>query len=115
MKLKWKNNRKRLKRWEPGKTALILPFGFCQKQVLRGKLLSRALEGDAPVTFTNILMGDLDSSKRRNSTSDTETEATLRIEAEERSVPAWWILSTSVVFELVILTFAAFVFIRRDY
>jgi ABC-type transport system involved in multi-copper enzyme maturation permease subunit len=88
---------------------------FLPKTGATKRLLTRALEGDAPVTFTDLMTGNFDSSSRRNSTPDVERETTLRIEAEERSVPAWWILGTSVAFELVILTFAAFVFIRRDY
>ncbi len=107
------------------KNGIDTTLWFLPKIAATKGLLTRALEGDSSVTFTDILTGDFDSTGQQNSRADSfsqgnsrasnEREKRLRIEAEERSVSAWWILGTSVAFELVILIFAAIVFIRRDY
>lgn len=55
------------------------------------------------------------SSQNTNGPSIDDPEVQRQFADEIRSRSVWWILGTSVVFELVILSLAAWVFMRRDF
>ena len=47
--------------------------------------------------------------------NDSEREAGLRVQADYESRSSFYVIGTSLVFELVVLAGACFVFVRRDY
>ena len=101
-------------------------------------LLDRWLSPDERYTMTEIMLGDFrepaadatapeeavepeeagepdDRSARRRERRETEREARRQTSAETRETSAWFIIGTSVLFELGLLTLGAWIFARRDF
>lgn len=74
-------------------------------------LLERYLvEPDEVSTFL-----DAQQRRARNRGRADELEATRRAEDALRTRPLWWVLGTSIAFELAVLSLAAWLFWRRDF
>jgi len=76
-------------------------------------LLKRALEQDATTTFEEILSGRIFES---DSTPKKPHEvAEVKMQERMLAIPWWWTIGKSLIFEVVILGFAVWIFRRRDY
>ena len=78
-------------------------------------LLSRWVEQDNEVSFDEILSGDWGEEGEGSGDRRPREIATERINELEETVPAFQIIGKSLIFELVILIFAWWIFVRRDY
>ncbi|MDG2093942.1 MAG: ABC transporter permease [Phycisphaerales bacterium] len=78
-------------------------------------LLTRWVEQDNEVSFDEILSGDWGEEGEGSGDRRPREIATERINELEETVPAFQIIGKSLIFELVILIFAWWIFVRRDY
>ncbi len=81
-------------------------------------LLSRALKDPGGFSIMAMMRGDMSAGlggngAGRSNSSDAETSR--RMEAHYDEISPWFIIGSSIAFEIVVLTFACFIFVRRDY
>jgi len=96
-------------------------------------LLHRSMERHSDISFTDLMTGkafeendepdfnkqnledDDDSTRRWRERKQRERAAIEHAMAREVAVPAWWIITKSLIFEAVILIAAMLIFRRRDF
>ena len=78
-------------------------------------LLARWVEQDNEVSFEEILSGDWGDEDGKSKDKRPHEIASERIQEREESVPAYQTIGKSLIFEFVILIFAWWIFVRRDY
>ena len=81
-------------------------------------LLSRSLKDPEGFSIMAMMRGDMSAGfggngDGRSNSSDAKTSR--RMEAHYEEISPWFIIGSSVAFEIVVLTFACFIFVRRDY
>jgi ABC-type transport system involved in multi-copper enzyme maturation permease subunit len=80
-------------------------------------LISRWVQQGAEFTTADLVIGR--SRPRQREQMDIESfvraETPKRVEAYYRSRPWWWVLGTGVLFQVAVLTVAAWIFYRRDF
>jgi hypothetical protein len=81
-------------------------------------LLTRWLKKDSDIPLTDLFTGNFTRNARGEYVPrerNDEREVTMRMEEELESRSEWYVIGTSVVFEIVMLVLACFIFIRRDF
>jgi ABC-type transport system involved in multi-copper enzyme maturation permease subunit len=81
-------------------------------------LLDRWLKKDIQVTLTDLMSGNITTNAEGKFvplSQNQDREVTRRLEQEYGNRSLWYVIGTSLLFEAVMLTLAAFVFVRRDY
>lgn len=78
-------------------------------------LLARWVDQDNEVSFEDILSGDWGDGDDQPRDKRPHEIANDRIKEREDTVPAYQIIGKSLIFEFVILVFAWWIFVRRDY
>ena len=78
-------------------------------------LLARWVDQDNEVSFEDILSGDWGDGDDQSRDKRPHEIANDRIKEREDTVPAYQIIGKSLIFEFVILVFAWWIFVRRDY
>lgn len=78
-------------------------------------LLARWVDQDNEVSFEDILSGDWGDGDDKSRDKRPHEIANDRIKEREDTVPAYQIIGKSLIFEFVILVFAWWIFVRRDY
>ena len=81
-------------------------------------LLDRWLKRDTDVPLMEVFRGNIDMNEKGEfvpKQTDKQSESAERLLAfyEQRSV--WYVLGTSLAFELIVLSLACFIFVRRDF
>jgi hypothetical protein len=102
----------KLTRWHtPIRTVMtILP-----KNAQTVGLLSRWLKDPDGFSITGMMRGDMSGGGTGMMESQTDVEMTRRLEHELESISPWYIIGTSLGFELVVLAGACVIFVRRDF
>ena len=76
-------------------------------------LLKHAIETDEAATFEDILSGRIFEQDKGPQSPRNRAQTKLR--SQNKAIPWWWTIGKSLIFEAVILAFAAWVFRRRDF
>jgi len=81
-------------------------------------LVERWLKRDTDVALMDIFEGNIAVNEEGEyvpAQSSTQRKIQMRLQDEYYSRSLWYVIGTSVVFEVVMLTIACFIFIRRDF
>lgn len=81
-------------------------------------LLDRWLKEDTDVNLLDIMSGNIATDESGNfvpETNNEEREVVMRLQAEVEARSLWYVLGTSVIFNVVVLAGACWVFVRRDF
>jgi hypothetical protein len=78
-------------------------------------LLSRWLKDPEGFSIVGMMRGDMTGGGTGALENQTEVEMTRRLERELESISPWYIIGTSLGFELVVLAGACLIFVRRDF
>ena len=78
-------------------------------------LLSRWLKDPEGFSITGMMRGDMTGRGTGMMESQTDVEMTRRLEKELESISSWYIIGTSLGFEVVVLFGACLIFVRRDF
>ena len=102
----------KLTRWHaPIRTVMtVLP-----KNAQTVALLSRWLKDPDGLSITGMMRGDMTGRGTGVMDNQTDVEMTRRLEHELESISPWYIIGTSLGFEVVVLAGACLIFVRRDF
>ena len=102
----------KLTRWHTPISAMmtVLP-----KNAQTVALLSRWLKDPDGFSIAAMMRGDMSGRGTGMMENRTDVEITRRLEDELESISPWYIIGTSLGFELVVLAGACLIFVRRDF
>ena len=102
----------KLTRWHiPIRTVMtVLP-----KNAQTVALLSRWLKDPDGFSISGMMRGEMTGRGTGVMDNQTDVELTRRLEDELESISPWYIIGTSLGFELVVLSGACLIFVRRDF
>lgn len=80
-------------------------------------LISRWIQADGEYSTTDLLIGTDRARDRATINIDRYARDTTAKRSEEhyRNRPWWWVIGTGLLFEIAVLTVAAWIFVRRDF
>ena len=83
-------------------------------------LLSRSLKDPEGFSIMAMMRGDMSAGfggdgAGAGGSDRVDAEVSRRIEAHYDGISPWFIIGSSIAFEIVVLTIACFIFVRRDY
>jgi len=99
----------------PWHTPIRVVMTIMPKNAQTVALLSRWLKDPEGFSIVGMMRGDMTGFGTGALENQTEVEMTRRLERELESISPWYIIGTSLGFELVVLAGACLIFVRRDF